>query len=507
MYWKRIKAIIVIALLLGLMYFSYTQYMGLASRLYDAEKEREGKGYVSDEVWYVSSARNILEKIHHIKPKISSDKYGASIVYGGRINKTIVSNIIRAKNLDVNIVDTKYYKINVIYVESNNSRDIEILINELNKTGNVYDVVWGWRLADAEGINNYLNLEHPPLGKYMIMASMMLIGDNPISWRIPVIIAGVLTVFFTFLASLKLIGNEWVSLVIALLTASDPITRALSSISLLDIYVALFTSITLYFLFSRRYYTALLMVFIGSLFKFNTLFLLIPVLVLIIRNGLKKEASLGRIIYVSSLSILLSISLFLAIQMIASIPLIMHVGLTSWLNQSIFGALRWHTSIKCTGASCPVSSSPWDWFMGNNGFPLYYFTWEDKIVALGFWPFWIISLFYSIVFSPMYRVDHRYAYSILALDGMLAGYILLWLVGGKTQYSFYSVQFAPIIYLVLVYCLAYIVFRRERLSHVMYQWYMLYTYLWRKLLWILVLNRDVGKDLNMINIEKTSNPL
>jgi predicted membrane-bound dolichyl-phosphate-mannose-protein mannosyltransferase len=39
-----------------------------------------------------------------------------------------------------------------------------------------------------------------------------------------------------------------------------------------------------------------------------------------------------------------------------------------------------------------------------------------------------------------------FAKSSCWLLGLLAGYVLLWAVGGRTQYSFYAVQFAPVVY-------------------------------------------------------------
>jgi len=45
------------------------------------EIERGGRGYVTDEVWYVSSSRVILKKILGLNVKQDPGNYGATIVF------------------------------------------------------------------------------------------------------------------------------------------------------------------------------------------------------------------------------------------------------------------------------------------------------------------------------------------------------------------------------------------------------------------------------------------
>jgi len=477
-----IKVIAVVLLCIILVISGY-QYYSLARKLYDTEIDRGGKGYVSDEVWYVSSARNILNKIFKVEPRIDDNKYGVTIVYNKTIlNITYVRRIIREYNFSVKIVDTRYYEINAIYFEANNPSELNQLISILRDTGGVIDVTWGWRLADAAGINRYLNLEHPPMVKYLIGLSMLVFGDNPFNWRIPSIIAGVLTVLFTYLASEALTKNKWLSLVISLFTGIDPITRILASIALLDIYVALFTAIVMYLVFSKRYKLALLIVIIGSLFKFNVLFAAIPVIILLVRNDLSRDQRIPTLIFSVFKYFLVSITLFLCVQITASIPLILHGGFNWWIENAIFGAIKWHTSVKCTSPGCPISSAPWDWFIGNNGFPIYYFSTDNSLTALGFWPLWSIALAYSILFLPYYRYDRKIGFPLLMFYGVFAGYVLLYIIGGRTQYSFYSVQFTPIIYVYLLTTFTYIVLNPTKLSQTIILWSNILLRIWRFIL-------------------------
>ncbi|OYT37336.1 MAG: glycosyl transferase [Desulfurococcales archaeon ex4484_58] len=482
--------IIVTLIVIGLLFLASYQYYSLAEKLYESEVSRNGKGYVSDEVWYVSSARNILEKVFKLEPKNVDQTYSATLVFKGKINKTLIKSIIKQYNLNIKIVDSDYHEIKAIYVETPDKSSVRRLVNILKNKGlEVVDIVWGWRLADARNINNYLNTEHPPMVKYLIALSMYLLGDHPIYWRIPSIVAGTLTVLFTFLAIHKLTSNPWLAIIIALFTAVDPIMRAMSSIGLLDIFDTLFTVIALYFVFSRKYYHGLIVILIGSLFKFNALLMLIPIILLIIRRELLRDQSFTSLLYITSKLTLLIIPLFLLFQVIVSIPLILHLGFTSWIDQSIFGAIRWHTTIKCSGAGCPISSAPWDWFIGNNGFPLYYFTWEKKLVALGFWPFWTITFTYMVFLAPAYRFERRVGYTWLSILGLFIGYLLLWVIGARSQYSFYSVQFTPLVYMFFITSFTYILGFRRNLVKVVYTWFLIVSVLWNFILELFMVKR------------------
>jgi len=75
------KYIPIILLVLILIYSGYELYR-LADTFTQKEIERRGKGYVSDEVWYVSSARNILIKVFHVEPRNPLDGgYRITIIY------------------------------------------------------------------------------------------------------------------------------------------------------------------------------------------------------------------------------------------------------------------------------------------------------------------------------------------------------------------------------------------------------------------------------------------
>ena len=482
---KKENIAIAILLILVLAVAAYNFY-SLDHKLTVEEISRGGKGYVSDEVWYVSSARNILEKVFHVLPKFQGEP-GASIIYVSPANMTAIYD--GAKLYGIRIIDTDYSKINAFYVKAPKLTDIERYVSYLKNNGvKVMDIVYGWRIPDAANINNYMNFEHPPLVKYLIALSMVVFGDYPLFWRIPSIVAGLLVILFTYLVVNNLTRNKWLSLGVSAALLLDPILRAMASIAMLDVFVALATIIAVYFASSRQYKAAVITGVLGSIVKFSVLFVMIPIAILYVREAVKRDKRFSTLIYSAIEVLLISIILFISFQIIVSLPLIMYIGFSSWFQQSITGAISWHLSIKCVGPNCPVSSTPVDWFLGVNSFVLYYFTNNRALLAETLWPAWALSLVMIAILLPAYRRHRGFAMGMLFLLGILSGYILDYVLGGKTQYSFYAVQLVPYVYIVLGFSLFDIIISRERFKQILYDWYTVLKKIWSLILDIMVIS-------------------
>jgi predicted membrane-bound dolichyl-phosphate-mannose-protein mannosyltransferase len=455
---------LIIALLFTL---SLTVFYQSASDFTRLEIERGGRGYVSDEVWYVSSARNILYKIFHVEPRLSNGSYGATIIYEGYIN----SFRLKADARDLNIsVRADYSKLKGFYVVAPSEESFNAYLSRIREYVNVTDIVPGWMLPDAERVNEYINWEHPPVGKYFVAASIWLLGDYPLHWRLPAILTGALTVTLTYLLMLSLTGNQAVSLTASLLLMLDPLSKALASIMLLDVYVAFFTVLTTLLAVKGLLKHAMIAAVVGGTFKFSALFLLLPVVFLTVRRDVRSKPSFTTLISSLILNIMLAGALFLALTTLVSLPIASYMGFSNWVKYSLIGSFTWHTSVKCTGANCPISSAPWEWFMSVNSFPLYIYPDGSALKASGTWPFWISSLTLSITLAPACFKDRRFGRLWVFYIGVFSGYLLLWAVGGRSQYSFYSIQLAPLVYSTLVYAVPSIIFNRGLLIETLGYW-------------------------------------
>ncbi|MEM2066873.1 MAG: glycosyltransferase family 39 protein, partial [Candidatus Caldarchaeum sp.] len=54
-----------------------------------------------------------------------------------------------------------------------------------------------------------VNLEHPPLSKWVIMLGVSMFGDNPWGWRVPMVLFSALTIFTVGLLAKRLGGDKY----------------------------------------------------------------------------------------------------------------------------------------------------------------------------------------------------------------------------------------------------------------------------------------------------------
>src|ERR1700731_2097645 len=67
------------------------------------------------------------------------------------------------------------------------------------------------------------NAVHPPLGKWLIAASIELAGFTPFGWRLLPLVAGALTVGVVVVLARLITGSNWLAAMAALLVATDGI--------------------------------------------------------------------------------------------------------------------------------------------------------------------------------------------------------------------------------------------------------------------------------------------
>lgn len=455
-----------LALVLAVAVVAYLVLWHNAVEFQELERSRGGLGYVSDETWYVAAARIILVKVLGMEPKQLED-YGVTIVFKAKPSYSELESL--AMQVGVNV--STYSELPAIYAKGLRERVLKF-IEKASARYSVDAVIPGWRMPDKKDIHNYLNLEHPPLGKYLIAISMVLLGDVPAYWRVPVVISGIATIVLTYLVLVKLTGKALPALAGSLLLLADPLARAMFSISMLDGFAALFTMLALYLAVEKRCVAALVTSVIGGLFKATGLFAALPVIFLLARRESRLRSGSLRV-FLASTAYYGSVAalLYLSLLTLVSMPLIAHVGAYTWYTSSIAGAIKWHLSIKCTGSGCPQSSAPWDWILGTNSFPLYIYPEGRVLYASGATPLWIASTLLLVLgFPAVYKGVKRYGYVLVFYLGVLGGYLVVWILGGKTQYSFYAIQLAPLVYANATYVVSTILASKNYLSATIEEW-------------------------------------
>jgi predicted membrane-bound dolichyl-phosphate-mannose-protein mannosyltransferase len=297
-----------------------------------------GSGYISDEVWYVTSARNILH-----------DFFGVSA-------NSPYYTTTKSCLTDESRIVKEYVNIDAVAVEG----DVTCYIRR------------GFPYPDKEGILSYYNLEHPPLAKHVI-AAVEAVRDEPIFWRLPSMALGAATLLLVFLAARKAAGELW-ALAAAALMLFDNTFRAMSGIAMLDVYLGFFTALLAYLHLSGRPLGTGAALGLATSVKYSGAFPLFGLVYIYARRSFRELAAV----------LLMATSTFLLVNM----PIAGHLGIERWIHE-IVSALSWHTTSRPPG---PTASTPLDWLLMQNSFTLHV---NPDVYASGT-PAYLAALIYAL---------------------------------------------------------------------------------------------------------------
>jgi predicted membrane-bound dolichyl-phosphate-mannose-protein mannosyltransferase len=297
-----------------------------------------GQGYISDEVWYVTSARNILH-----------DFFGVS---ANSPYYTTTKSCLTERSRVVK----EYVNIDAVAVEG----DVSCYIRR------------GFPYPDKEGILSYYNLEHPPLAKYVI-AAVEAVRDEPIFWRLPSMALGAATLLLVFLAAKKLAGELW-ALAAAALMLFDNTFRAMSGVAMLDIYLGFFTALLAYLHLSGQLLGTGAALGLATSVKYSGAFPVFGLVYIYARRSFRELAAV----------LLMAMSIFLLVNM----PIAGRLGIERWIHE-IISALSWHTTSRPPG---PTASTPLDWLFMQNSFTLHV---NPNVYASGT-PAYLAALIYAL---------------------------------------------------------------------------------------------------------------
>jgi len=383
-------------------------------------------GYVSDEIWYADSARNILRDFFGFQTRYIDSK--------GYAYYTIVFSDFQSRN-------SQLYNLQ-LYVIQNKGQILEIYskipalafkmpanVTMSYNLSNVTSILYGYPYPDQESILNYYNLEHPPLGKYLIGLSMIINGDYPLSWRLPSILftsSLPLIIFFT----VRKLENDIVAAICSAFLLFDTLLFNEGFLALLDVYLAFFIALSLLSAVYNRLLLSSIFIGLAAATKFSGAFLVFPMFIYLLFGT--KESKL-KIILTSFIIPILT-------WFFVNIPIILVLGIREWI-QSVLAALSWHTTSRPIG---PPTSFPWEWLYNKNPF---YFHFNPDYSASVNVPAYILS-FISLFLSPylMLKKKKEFSFPALWLLGIFLGYSILPLLGNTTLYSFYAFALMPMIY-------------------------------------------------------------
>ncbi len=398
--------------------------------------------YISDECWYVPATINILRRVFHVTPNPCS---GGGCVYTVVVKPSCQVSVVQdlLEEAGIHVLGKHYSHIEAVAVRAREPLNLSEL--ESLTGGCVDDLVPGI-LPDKEGINSYMNYEHPLLAKYFIGVALVAGHVQPWAWRLPSLLAGLAIVSLVIVASAAYAYEEGVTQVLlAVLVASvalamDPALRAMSAVAMLDVFIGLFTVASAAAFASNRLLLSAVLAGLAASVKYSGAFIVLGVAALLLLEGRARD--LIRYVVVAS-----------AVFILVNAPLIAYLGPLGWLKQ-LSSALAWHTTSRPSG---PPATNPFGLLLGEAPFTLYYVGNKPLLVAYAN-PFEataaaVTALVSLIAYTVASRLGGEEALVIDRLSaaylGIVAGYVLTYVAGNHTLYSFYTVQFTPLAALIL----------------------------------------------------------
>ncbi len=386
------------------------------------------RGYIGDEVWYIPASRNILHRlgvdVHYVNGTTGSE--GVNIIFSNVSSKLRYASTVEMIADDYNTTfEMEYYNFPGLYFEIP-PRNLGAFRKSLAKelpSGSYY-VVPGFRYPDKDNIQNYLNLEHPFLGKDLIMLGMLR-EDKPIDWRVPGLIEFALIGVLVLLATYRISGSYLASLIALVFVAADPTLQATAVAAMLDIHVAFFVTLFMLVLIYERRMGAGMALGLAAAAKLSGAFGW-PVLLV---DAFKGEKHLTR--FMAVIALVPGVAF-----LVPNLTAIKAVGFEYWLRQFL-GSFRWHLSYKGPN---PSTSPFWQWFVNSTPFPFHF---NPNIYAQTD-PFLLLAMVVFIFAIPwVYRKRTRVVVPFGIFWSTIALFALQYALGGKTQFSFYATVLVP----------------------------------------------------------------
>lgn len=418
MNWKRVAFIIISGLII----------IGSFGYLYGIASQPKLRDYVGDEVWYVPASRNILHRLgvelHYVNETTNAE--GVNVIFSNTSMRIKYQYSVEKIALRYNATyEKKYLKFPGVYFEIP-VENLGAFLDELEREipSDAYYVVTSYWYPDKENIQNYLNTEHPFLGKDLIMLGM-LIEDKPINWRLPGLITFFILNILVLLTAYKISRSYLAALIALLFSAADPTLQATAVAAMLDIHVAFFVALFMALLVFEKRGASGFAVGLAAAAKLSGAFGW-PVLLV---RAFKRENNLP--------SFLLTIAIFPAIGFILpNVPAMIAIGVEKWFREFL-GSFRWHLSSK---GGHPAASPLWQWFINKKAFALHY----DPNIFVRTDPLLLLAMVVFIFAMPwLYWRKPKILVPFCIFWSTVGFFALQYLLGGTTQFSFYATVLVP----------------------------------------------------------------
>ena len=389
-----------------------------------------GRDFISDEVYYPAAVRNFFYRLgltftHSPEPGAC----GATVFFYSRdyLNES-GGQIAELASYYGGRVERVMGRAAALYVLVPCARLGEFASYASWYPG-VYRVVPGFRYPDIEAIAFFDNWEHPWLGKWLI-ALGMLFDDSPTYWRLPGIVEYAVMVALVYLLVYRLTRSLGFAAVASLLLAYDPALSTMAGIAMLEIHAAFFTALLVYSLARWGPLRSGILFGLAAAAKWYSAFALPAVVYAAYRQAREKGGSRREGVKAVALYAVL---VPLAFYLLVNAPAIYVLGPVGFFDETL-KALEWHGSSK---GGHPEASAPWEWLVDAHPFPVY----VEPEIRVHTSPLIMLAPLAALFFLPALIRRHGWRAvnaSVCVYWSILLFFVLLYLKGGISQFSFFA---------------------------------------------------------------------
>ena len=370
-------------------------------------------GYISDEIYYVSAARNMVHIFLHSTTWRGGEAYVT--VYAPGYADALAEAFCAAGAEEVALLGSPPDQVQV-------------------KTGHPEQFVWvaerigaTWRVSsypypNASAMVVHYNWEHPPLAKYII-ALALLVHDSPASWRLTSVAAGVVTIVALGLAAWRLTRNRYAGVLAAALIGFSPSALPAFGVAFLEPYTAMFLALSVYMFASGRPRLGAVMFGLAVMSKEYAV-LAFPLLLAPL-----PRFRVSRRWLLEAFDTFITMATYAMVPLLLYLPSIIYLGFDQWMNQSVAGALGWHLSPK---GGHPEASAWFEWLVAPHPFPMYL---SPELTVKAYVDPLLIAVFLLPVLALL--APGAWWFGAASLSYYM-GFALIYLLGSTTQFTFYT---------------------------------------------------------------------
>ena len=293
---------------------------------------------------------------------------------------------------------------------------------------------WVWYSKPPEG--RAYDWVQPPAAKLLMAASMWVIGEKPVGWRLPGVLLGVGAVLFVYLIGVALFKNRTVSLLAAALFALDGLPLVLSRIGTNDSVFLFFTLGTIYFFIKERYFVS--SVFFGFAASTKLSAIWIPVVCFMLFFVLERKWTPKLVWFVIIPPVM---------YMLSYVPFFTTGHDLAQFYELQKQMIYYHSNLEATH---PFSSKAWTWPLMLK--PIWFFTQSQNgmisnIYAQGnpvvFWAGFVAVLFMLVV--AVFSGQRNLWIVLIAYFGFFAG----WSLSPRVMFLYHYLPSVPFLCLAL----------------------------------------------------------